>query len=279
VKSARDSFPWIFLLLGFTLSWAAWIPIALTGKDYQSSPCLLIGVLVGAFGPSLAAIILNYLDRGKADFNDFRMRIYDIRRIRPSWVLIILAIWPALHGLAIAITHLAGSPVPESAFLQEMIAQPNTVPLVIFMYFLQAGLEEVGWRGYLQEKLGRIYPLAGSAVLVGVIQTIWNLPLFWVVGTNQIQMGFGIDFLGFFLFVVSSAVYSAWCYYGNNHSVFAVALLQTTGNLSFDIFAYAPGTLKHTVFVLLMAAGAVLLLWRLRRFSRLEPLPEQLSID
>lgn len=266
-------------MLGFALSWAAWIPIAFTGKDYQSSPYLLIGVLVGAFGPSLGAIILSYLNRGKDDFIDFRKRIYDLRRIRPSWILIILGLWPALHGLAIALTGLAGRPIPESAFFQEMILQPNTIPLIVFMYFLQAGLEEVGWRGYFQDKLGRIYPLPTSALLVGVIHTIWHLPLFWIAGTNQIQMGFGPDFFIFILFVISSAVYSAWCYYGNNRSVFAVALLHTTGNLSFDIFAYAPGTFKHLVFVLLVAAGAIPLLWVLGRDRKANPDPGLLATE
>jgi hypothetical protein len=40
----------------------------------------------------------------------------------------------------------------------------------------------------------------------------------------------------------------------------AAALLQTAGNLSFDIFAYAPGTTKHLVFVLLSSLAAVLVL-------------------
>jgi hypothetical protein len=105
-------------------------------------------------------------------------------------------------------------------------------------------------------------------LLVGLIHTIWHLPLFWVAGTNQIKMGFGPDFLIFILFVVSSAIYSAWCYYGNDHSILAVALLHTTGNLSFDIFAYSPGTLKHLVYVLLMAGGALALLFHFRALER-----------
>ena len=257
-KSGR--FPWLFLLLGFSLTWAVWIPIAITGRDYQSSPYLLILMLVGAFGPGLAAIILTYLNREQEDFQEFRSRIYELRRIQPAWILIILGLSPALHIAAIGITRLLDAPIPDSPFLEELYAQPNTIPLLVFLYFLQAGVEEVGWRGYLQEKLGGLFSLPGSALLTGVIHTIWHLPLFWVVGTNQIKMGFGRDFLTFIVFVISSAVLTAWCYYGNRRSIMAAALLHTVGNLSFDIFGYAPGTTKHLVYVILSALAAILVL-------------------
>jgi membrane protease YdiL (CAAX protease family) len=261
-------FPWLYLVLGFGLSWAIWIPIANTGRDYQESALLLVGVLVGAFGPGLGAIILTYFNKEEGAFQEFSNRIYDFRRIRPSWILIILALWPALHAAAIGITRALNGPIPESPFLEELIAKPNTIPLITFMYFLQSGVEEVGWRGYLQEKLGQIFSLPVSTLLTGLIHTIWYLPLFWVVGTNQIQMGFGQDFLVFIIFVVSSSVLTAWCYYGNRRSIMAAALLHTAGNLSFDIFAYAPGTTKHLVFVIFSFLAAVLVLIYFHTHSR-----------
>lgn len=75
----------------------------------------------------------------------------------------------------------------------------------------------------------------------------------WLV---QIKMGFGFDFIVFVTFVISSAIITAWCYLDNGRSVLAVTLLNTIGNLSFDIFAYAPGTLKHLIYVSLMMLGA-----------------------
>jgi membrane protease YdiL (CAAX protease family) len=60
--------------------------------------------------------------------------------------------------------------------------------------------------------------------------------------------------------VISSSVFSAWCYYGNQRSIMAATLLHTTSNLSFDIFAYSPGSTKHLVFVLLTVLGAVLII-------------------
>ncbi len=251
---------WIYLGLSFAISWTIWIPVVLTRVDYQSSPYLLAAALVGAFGPGLAAILVYILARDIEQLTDFRQRIYDFKRIRPAWYLIILTLWPVLHGLAIGITTLLGQPIPESGFLAELLSQPNTIPLVIFLYFVQAGVEEIGWRGYLQEKLGQKMGPAPSSLLVGLIHTLWHLPLFWMVGTNQIEMGFGIDFLIFIAFVISSSVFSAWCYYGNQRSIMAATLLHTTSNLSFDIFAYSPGSTKHLAFVLLTVLGAVLII-------------------
>ena len=127
--------------------------------------------------------------------------------------------------------------------------------MVPYLYFLQAGVEETGWRGYLQEKLGQKMGPAISSLLVGIIQTIWHLPLFWMVVNNQIEMGFGIDFLILIVFVIISSVFSAWSYYRNQRSTMAATLLHTTNNLSIDFFAYSPGTTKYLIFVLLMILG------------------------
>ena len=56
--NSDSKFPWLYLLLACSLSWVFWIPVALTGQDYQSSPFLLLLVLVGVFGPGVAGIVL-----------------------------------------------------------------------------------------------------------------------------------------------------------------------------------------------------------------------------
>jgi membrane protease YdiL (CAAX protease family) len=181
--------------------------------------------------------------------------------------LIIIFLWPVLHGLALVITDLFNQTRPDSPFLQEVIKQPNTIPLVIFLYLLQAGVEEIGWRGYLQEKLYHQFGPTLSSLLVGIFHTIWHLPLFWLVGTNQFKMGFGLDFIFFVGLVISTAVVTAWCYLDNRHSILAAALLHTTGNLSFDIFGYAPGSFKHRIFIglVILAAGLVLFILMQRK--------------
>ena len=42
---------WLFLPIAFGFAWLFWIPVALTGVDYQTSPRLLAVTLVGVFDP------------------------------------------------------------------------------------------------------------------------------------------------------------------------------------------------------------------------------------
>ena len=85
--------------------------------------------------------------------------------------------------------------------LKEAISMPAGILIVVILYLLQAGLEELGWRGYMLDRLQAIWkPLTASLVL-GVAHAFWHLPLFWIVGTNQSRYISGIDFTLFIAFV------------------------------------------------------------------------------
>ena len=115
---ARSKFPWLFLLLAYGLTWVFWIPVSLTRRDYQESPLLLILVFLGVFGPGIAGIILTYREGGKAGGKDFWQRVFDIRRIRPIWGVLILLLFPVLHLISIAINHWLGGSPPDFFFIK-----------------------------------------------------------------------------------------------------------------------------------------------------------------
>jgi len=253
---SRTKFPWLYLVLAYALAWMFWIPVALTGQDYQNSPLLLIIVLIGVFGPGIAGILLTYLQGDRAQRRDFWRRMLDVRRIRPVWLLIILFLYPTIQLLTLALTKVLGGAMPASEFVQEMIAQPAGIPVVIVLYLIQAGLEELGWRGYMLERLLPGWGAMKSSLIIGFFHAFWHLPMFWVVGTNQIKMGLDIDFLIFVVQVFAFSVITTWVYIGAGHSTLAATLLHGVGNLCLDIFAVAPGTLKNYLLTLLMVAVA-----------------------
>jgi membrane protease YdiL (CAAX protease family) len=261
----------LYLILAYGLAWIVWIPVALTRQDYQESPLLLAAVLVGVFGPGMAGIIVTWRERGRSGLRDFWRRATDFRRIRARWYLIILLLYPALQLLAIAISLLAGNDWQAPALLQQVAAQPIQAPIVLILYFLQAGLEELGWRGYM---LDRVQPGRGplrASLVVGLFHAFWHLPTFWIVGTNQIEMGFRLDFLLFVLTATATSFYETWSYYGNGRSTMAATLLHTVGNLLIDLCTEGPGTFQFRTFSLLIVAGAVMIAgvwaWRGRGYA------------
>ncbi len=266
MKSAAK-FPWLYLLLAYGWAWLWWIPLALSRIDYQSSPVLILIVLLGVFGPGLAGIFLTYRSGNLEERRDFWQRAFDTRRVQWRWIVLMLLLWPAMHLLGNLLSAGLGSPPPASEMLAQIAAQPPFALVVVVLYFLQAGLEDLGWRGYMQHNLLRSYTPIRSALIVGTFHAFWHLPLFFVVGSNQAQMGLGLNFWLFVAQAVAFSFYATWCYLDNQNSTLAAILLHTVGNLCNDIFTLQGGTLKfqlHTVFMV-VGALAIALIWLRRR--------------
>lgn len=254
MSTPNRKFPWLYLLLAYGLAWLCWIPVALIGQDYQSSPLLLSLILLGVFGPGIAGIVLTYREQGREGGRDFWRRVFDRRRIRTIWYAPILLLAPSLYLVAIAFNILLGGNLPGFEFVRRVSAQPLGIPVVLILYFLQASLEELGWRGYMLDRVQAIWKPLGASVVLGICHAFWHLPLFWVVGTNQIKSGSVTDFSLFIFCVLASSIYSTWCYNDNGRSTLAVILLHTVGNLSLDTFML-PGT-QQRIFNLLYVLSA-----------------------
>jgi len=80
-KEARSiTHYWIFIALAYGLTWIFWIPLALSGQDVMAGP-LVIPLLLGGFGPSIAGIIMNYHTQDKAGRRDFWRRSINFKQI------------------------------------------------------------------------------------------------------------------------------------------------------------------------------------------------------
>ncbi len=268
MNASKPKFPWLYVLLAYGLTWIFWIPVALTRQDYQESSILLAGMFLGVFGPGIAGIIMTYREQGKQGGRDFWHRVFDFRRISLKWYALIFLLFPVLHLIAIAINHWLGGAPPEFEFIKESMAMPAGILVVVVLYLLQSALEELGWRGYMLDRLQAIWkPLTASLVL-GVAHAFWHLPLFWIVGTNQSRYLSGTAFVLFVAFVTSGSFYNTWCYNDNRRSTLAVILLHTVANLALDTFLL-PGTGEY-IFKIVAAFGAVMIAvaWMLPSWKR-----------
>jgi membrane protease YdiL (CAAX protease family) len=245
-------FPWLFLILAYGLSWLCWIPVALTGRDFRESPVLMAVMFLGVFGPGAAGIFLTYREQGKEGGRDFWQRVFDFRRIRPLWIALILLLWPAMHLVTISINGWFGGSPPEFAFIKQNASLTRVVSVLI-LYVVQAALEELGWRGYMLDRLQAVWsPLAASLVL-GIFHAFWHLPTMWIPGTGQSEWNFG----GFIAFVIANSIFATWCYNDNRRSTLAVILLHAMSNLAAITFRL-PGSGEH-IFTVLLGLGAIII--------------------
>jgi membrane protease YdiL (CAAX protease family) len=243
------------LLLSYCLAWVFWIPVALTRQDYQASPLLMAAMFLGVSGPGIAGILLTYRELGREGGRDFWRRVLDFRRISLKWYVLILLLMPGMHLIAIAVNAWLGGEPPQFAFVQQALAVPAGIPLVVVLYLLQAGLEELGWRGYMLDRLQAIWKPLTASLILGLCHTFWHLPLFFIVGTNQSRYLSGLDFALFIAFVLAGSIYSTWCYNDNRRSTLAVILLHTVANLSLDAFLLSG--IGETISKVVIGLGAV----------------------
>ena len=140
-------------------------------------------VLVAVYGPMIGGFVATRLDPA-IPTGDLRERILRVRvegRIW-AWIAAILALVSAPPLLLSALTAEQASDGPGTA---------QILPFLLTFFVVQlltSGTEEIGWRGYLTEKVlpGRGFWDAGWAV--GPVWALWHLP---VVLMLFIQQGMG----------------------------------------------------------------------------------------
>jgi hypothetical protein len=112
---------------------------------------------------------------------------------------------------------LLGGSFDFSQFIKQL---PTILPLII----LGPLSEEFGWRGFLQKRINTEFsPILGS-IIIGVVWSLWHLPLFYMIGTSQHD--FSIPFLPFMISIISSTFVYTYIYIKSNGSLSAAILIH-----------------------------------------------------
>jgi membrane protease YdiL (CAAX protease family) len=157
-----------FFVLAFALAWWIWLLYAFD--------ITFLGPIF-ALGPFLAAIIVTVLTGGKAGLKALLSRM--VRwRVGLRWYAATLGIPVAVYLFAVCLNILSGA----SASTAEQFGSWYLI-FPLFDYSLLFPLsgafgEELGWRGYALPRVQVQLSALSAALIIGVIQTAWHLPLF-----------------------------------------------------------------------------------------------------
>jgi len=253
----------IFSILVIGLSYIIfWGPIALLkirtanlveGKIYNLPALILF--LIGGFVPSIVGLTLTALYEGKEGLNKlFRSAINF--RIGFSSLIIIIVYVIAIAFLQIILSTSIGGSFDYSQFIKQL---PTIFPLII----LGPLSEEFGWRGFLQKRINLEFsPISGS-VFIGLVWSLWHLPLFYMLGTSQHD--FNIPFIPFAVSIISSSFVYTYLYIKTNGNLFSAILLhwlftyvlqvissQISRTATYNFLECLPALIIGSVFLILL---------------------------
>ena len=233
-----------FGLLTFGLSWSVWIPQALASHgliNLPISPTLL--TLIGAFGPSLAAVLLTAATEHWAGVRNLLGRLL-IWRVGIQWYLVVL-LWPAVLSLLTTAVHMAlGEPTPNFAHppLLDLYPLPPNLSLIgwwvlVPLIFVQQLVlsspmgEEIGWRGYALPRLQARTTALRASIILGLLWSVWHLPLYLTRGHPLANQSFGWLPLG----LIPTTILFTWVFNQTRGSLLLALLFHGAINLT-DLF-------------------------------------------
>lgn len=238
-----------FFLLAFAFTFSLQLPatLALPGA---SQSYLAIAPL-GIFGPLIAATWLTYRERGRAGVRALFARLVP-RRMPLTWALVALFLPAALLSFGLWLMGMAG-------YQGSWHYLPGVPQLVIALVVSVA--EETGWRGYALPRLIEQYGAFVGSCLLGVLWTLWHIPMFVLAGVPMSLM------LVMLLFFVGGSLFFTFLYQRTGGSLLIAVLAHVGAHLNNSHAALPADTLPLLVHTLVYA-GLGFALMRRSAFER-----------
>lgn len=261
--------PWTYFAATFAWTWLIWgMAIRLgVGMDTGAGVGLL---LLGVMGPMVTGIAFTYGTKDREGRRDYWRRVIGFRRIPAVWYVVILLFVPILNLIAAGLDVLiGGTGATWGEALLGFASNPlNIIPSVLFASLIPF-IEELGWRGYVLDRLQERRGALASSLILGVVWSAWHLPLFLVQGSYQ--SGLGLGTWAFWLFVIGIVPLSlafTWIYNHTGRSILAVILFHSMINFTGELFALTERADTISILLWIVAAIGITAIWGAKTLSR-----------
>ncbi len=119
--------------------------------------------------------------------------------------------------------------------------------------------EEFGWRGYALPAMQEHMSWQSASLLLGTVWGIWHLPLLFVTGSSQSN----IQFMTFFVLIISSSVFYTWLYNRSRGSVLPVLALHTASNSWPGLISILPSDADQRPYYFVITLVVIAAIWLL----------------
>jgi membrane protease YdiL (CAAX protease family) len=227
----------ILFLLVLGLTWPFMIWDALASHDVLPFRLPIPVMLLQAYMPTIAAVIVTGLTQGKDGIRALFRKLL-IARVGFKWYVFAIFGMAGMCFAAILLGNLFGSspalPILSKETPTGLIAALLNATILFFVTGILNG-EELAWRGFALPRLQSKYNALASSLILSVPWTLFHLPLFFDLDMN---MG---SFASFAIRIVSTTILFTWMYNHTRGSVLLAYLLHAAGNTWTRIFSIDPG--------------------------------------
>jgi membrane protease YdiL (CAAX protease family) len=263
-ESFVQRFPLLsFFLLAIGLTWIFMITDALGSHGILPFRLPLPLMVVMGYMPTLAAVIVAGQTQGKAGVRALFRRLL-IVRVGIGWHLFAIFGLAVMYVVAILLYNQLSGLATISVLSERTPPFSSPIELVpqIAILFLIVGIvngEELGWRGFALPRLQARYNALTSSLILGVIWTIFHLPLFFTV-TGSSQTDWSIT--SFLISTIAMTVLYTWMFNNTHGSVFMAYLFHAAANTWSQVFSidHANQSLNWIITGLLVLAAVVVVL-------------------
>lgn len=261
--------PWIYFLATYLWSGVFGGIAILMSLSMETAEGLVL-VLLAALGPMVTGIAFTYLTRDRDGRRDYWKRIVGFNRIPTRWYLVILLFVPILNGLAALLDMLTGGTGGtwgETA-VNALTSPSSIIPSILFATLFPF-IEELGWRGYLLDRLQEKYNALGSSLILGILWSLWHLPTFFIRDSYQASLGIGTPaFWWFFAGIIPLTFAFTWIYNNTNRSTLAVILFHAMVNFTGELFTLSERADTFSIVLWVVAAVGITAIWGAKTMIR-----------
>jgi uncharacterized protein len=174
--------------------------------------------------PLIAVLILTPKEDRHNIIGKLLRRIFDYKKIKKRWYLIIFCLMPCVMVVSYFIMILAGLQLPEP------VLPLAAIPIFVVVFFFCAACEEIGWIGYVGDRMERRWDALKMGAVIGVIWGVWHSIPYFQSNHDLVWIFWQI------LTSVFNRILIVWIYNNNGKSMFSGISYHAMINVSVFLF-------------------------------------------
>lgn len=161
-----------FLAFSHGWTWLFWMVAGISSESVWEPP-VVIFFCIGGAGVLMGGVVMSWSVYGRSGIKELGPRIVDPRPIAGRWRLVIWFLFLALALAAALIAELTGvsaEPIDLRGALDRLAHPAQLLVFAAFILIIGPLPEEIGWRGYLLDRLQLRWNALSASLVIAAIR-------------------------------------------------------------------------------------------------------------